>query len=769
MRTFTFKQDSFIGGISEGSKSGYKGGYQFGQGIDFRSDRDALQAHYKLTKESSTSVTDLVKWMVEYQSDVWMYGDTGKLYKRTTVPAYTNPKTVSSSHGNGMQIFRTLNNDALWYAGDSSLGKATTLTGTAVFTDDYFKGVSLSTTNTLRANTGANTYTVPTSISEASADKKGFTTGSTMTRVESINIILSANGGGTLTITVHDGSNTLIATQTVANASLPAAGALRFDFNGGFTVLPSTAYHFHVTSDMGGSSVLTSTSSDLSTVRYTVGIDRNFKDVDQSVLNDSVISYAYSTEIKTVVSEVSQDKRTFTPSYVNLSAISVVMGFLNARDITVIVHDANNTVIAQKTVTSGNMHDGFGYWVRFEFSSVVQLIPGNEYHIHITASGAGAYLYTETDTTLSSIFFVTQFPVLNTDTNYHPMAVLGNKLLIGNRNFIATLEDTEIYNPERLQFLYNDNVRSIDVIGGYAHISTWRYDSVTKSNVTRVYIWDGVSPLFNDYLPYSGTVHAMQNSGDNQLYVLHNHDVAISVYTGAITKKRQLKNLTIGKYLEIYPGAVTVWNNILYFGISGGDATDSIRGVYSYGRRDNDVPNALGFDYPISTDNKGSTVQIGSMLGLNQTTFLVAWKDSSTYGVDNIDLTATQTTTYLDLLRFDGDKPNNEKRLKHVTLRFDPLLSTDTLTVLYKINRIDFPAGTGVENGYKEFGSISGATSTNVGKVFKSFDPVMSSIDFYEIEFRIKLTRDSGATTSPTIYSITMDYDINDETRLGTK
>lgn len=764
MRTFTFKQDSFIGGISEGSKSGYKGGYQFGQGIDFRSDRDALQAHYKLTKESSTSVTDLVKWMVEYQSDVWMYGDTGKLYKRTTVPAYTNPKTVSSSHGNGMQIFRTLNNDALWYAGDSSLGKATTLTGTAVFTDNYFKSNTYEI-DTQSGDVFVGDYTTPTSITENAANTRSFTP--TYGNISGMAIYVTSKGTGDITITVHDSSNNVVAQKTVLNSSIPSGTVITRFFFGKSTITAGGSYHFHITSTVNDATISSNGAGTIANVYFALYYDYNALDVDQ---RNDLRSQADNSIYYTVLSSISEndvDKITFTPSITNLDAISL-MGLVGSptNAFTITVHDANNTLVGSVTSTLNGDRAGL---TRFSFSNPLTLVSGAEYHIHVTKSSGSPTLITSTAGDLRTACFFTHFPVLNSDTNYHPMAVLGNKLLIGNRNFLAVIEDTEIYDPERLQFPYNDNVRSIEVIGGYAHISTWRYDSVTKSNVTRVYIWDGVSPLFNDYLPYSGTVHAMQNSGDNQLYVLHNHDVAISVYTGAITKKRQLKNLTIGKYLEIYPGAVTVWNNLLYFGISGGDATDSIRGIYSYGRRDNDVPNALGFDYPISTGNKGNTVQIGSMLGLNQTTFLVAWKDSSTYGVDNIDLTATQATTYLDLLRFDGDRPNNEKRLKHVTLRFDPLLSTDTLTVLYKINRKDFPAGSGVENGYKEFGSISGATSTNVGKVFKSFDPVMSSIDFYEIEFRIKLTRDSGATTSPTIYSITMDYDINDETRLGTK
>lgn len=770
MNKYVFKQESFIGGFSDSSKSGYRGAYQFGEGVDFRSDRDALQAHYRLAKESGSSVTDLIKWMVEYESDVWMYGDTGKIYKRTSVPAYTNPKTVSSSHGNGMAILNTLNTDALWYAGDSSLGKATTLTGTAVFTDDYFKSSSQNTASAYVANAGAAVYAVPTAISETSANKKGFITIAGDTYIEAIHIIQNAPGSGTLTITVHDASNTVVATQTYTAAQLPAAaGTVKFTFNGGFAVTPSTSYHFHVTSSAVGYDLLTNTVNDLSTVRFTITNKKNFTDVDQSSLDSSVVYYGFSPNIKTTFTEEDIDRRTFRPSKTSLAAISVVMSFRSTSDFTLTLHDSKNTVIATKTVPGTNIQDGFGYWFKFEFASPVQLIVGAEYHIHITASTTASYLFSESTNEINSIFFATHYAVLNTDTSYHPMKVLGNTLLIGNGNYLAILEDTEIYDPERLRFPRGEKVRSIEVIGGYAHISTWRYDSITKSDYTRSYIWDGVSPFYRDYLPYNGTINAMQNSMDNQLYVFHNTNATLSIYTGAIDKKRQLKGVENGKYVEIYPGATTIWNNILYYGISAGDSVTVKRGIYAYGKRDNDAPNALSYDYTISTGNKGTTVQIGCLLGLNQSTFLVAWKDGTSYGVDNIDITTKQQDVYFDTLRFDGNKPNNSKRANHVSLRFAPLTATDTITVLYKINKTDFPAGTGVEDGFKQFGSISGATDANVGKVLTSFDIGSGAVDFFEIEFRIKLHRENAATTMPTIYSIIMPYDVDNETRLGAK
>ena len=155
-----FLQNKFWGGIAEGSKVGYEGAFQNGIGIDYQTDPDRITVLPKLSKDSGNSVTDLIKWALTYGTDNYFYGDSGIIYKRTSGGTYSTPKTVGSSHGNGIEIF----NDELWYAGDASLGKTDDLaTGSPTFTDNYFVSPQFEAPD-VSIITASNTYTPPVAI-----------------------------------------------------------------------------------------------------------------------------------------------------------------------------------------------------------------------------------------------------------------------------------------------------------------------------------------------------------------------------------------------------------------------------------------------------------------------------------------------------------------------------------------------------------------------------------------------------------------------------
>lgn len=110
----------------------------------------------------------------------------------------------------------------------------------------------------------ANTYTPPTAISETATNKQTFVpTKSKMTR---IGVYPVAKGTGNWTVTVHDASNVVQATATIANASL-TNGAVNY-FNVPCNLTTGASYHFHVTSTVADGTVRVATAADLETVSY---------------------------------------------------------------------------------------------------------------------------------------------------------------------------------------------------------------------------------------------------------------------------------------------------------------------------------------------------------------------------------------------------------------------------------------------------------------------------------------------------------------------
>jgi len=152
--------ERFNGGIADYSSEGIQDSYAFGRSVDVRTDPRQVTILPRTIKESGTVITDLPKWSEESPSDgsLYMYGNTGNLYKRTSAGAYSLLRSVPNSHGNGLVY--SAEDDFLYYAGDKVIGRYGKLSGTPTFVDDFFGsqgGVPLNT-NSLDLEAGSSQY-----------------------------------------------------------------------------------------------------------------------------------------------------------------------------------------------------------------------------------------------------------------------------------------------------------------------------------------------------------------------------------------------------------------------------------------------------------------------------------------------------------------------------------------------------------------------------------------------------------------------------------
>ena len=95
--------DYFNGGISSGSKIGLRGSFRWGQGLDIHSDPDRLQIMPKSTKDSGTTVTDLILFGANntVNANRYFLGDAGALYKRTSAGVWSKLSTYTNAQGMG--------------------------------------------------------------------------------------------------------------------------------------------------------------------------------------------------------------------------------------------------------------------------------------------------------------------------------------------------------------------------------------------------------------------------------------------------------------------------------------------------------------------------------------------------------------------------------------------------------------------------------------------------------------------------------------------
>jgi hypothetical protein len=254
----------FTGGISPNKKVGREHSYRMARNLNTFEDSSEVTLMPKSVKISGTNVLGLPKWFSDgspYETDKYSYDELGNLYSIDTSDNVSLIRAVSNSAGNGLCVF----DNYLYYATNRGLGRYGKLNGTPVFNDNF---LSDGTTNLDQsAETTGSTYTLPSSISEASANLKSFVPDKDP--IQAVAVYVSSVGTGDWTLTIHDSDNNTIASETMNYTELTVSAYNSFEFgNAQGRVTTGNTYHFHLTSSDGTGTVRTTTSSDLSTVSF---------------------------------------------------------------------------------------------------------------------------------------------------------------------------------------------------------------------------------------------------------------------------------------------------------------------------------------------------------------------------------------------------------------------------------------------------------------------------------------------------------------------
>lgn len=193
-----------------------------------------------------------------------------------------NDMRIWSNAQTAGQIFSNLNQQvpvasaglAAYYKFNSAATDATGNTNdlTLVNSPTYSSDVPFSAPSTRldidvsQSLTGA-TYTLLTSITESAVNEIAWTP--VNDPQASVGFWVDTKGTGNWTLTVHDQQNRVIATSTIANANIPAAGFVEFIFTTPWRIVAGENYHMHLTVSTGTSIIVTGTGSNFSTAEYT--------------------------------------------------------------------------------------------------------------------------------------------------------------------------------------------------------------------------------------------------------------------------------------------------------------------------------------------------------------------------------------------------------------------------------------------------------------------------------------------------------------------
>ena len=226
---------------------------------------------------------------------------------------------------------------------------------------------------------------------------------------------------------------------------------------------------------------------------------------------------------------------------------------------------------------------------------------------------------------------------MTSDALWHPMlgSKLDGKLYIGAGRDVAsvaevsgqnfTWDDTATYSATaqaltgRLPEDYR--VKCLAELGNNLMIGTWVGTNIYENKIADIFPWDGTSVSYNDPVQINENgVNAMLNIGGS-LYVLAGIEGKVYKSNGVQAWvigqiPLSVANISGGKYLEPYPGAITQFKGRLFFGVS--SASTSGMGIYSL--KETSIGNILNMEHFVDSEGVGGTnpLEIGALMGVTR-------------------------------------------------------------------------------------------------------------------------------------------------------
>ena len=260
------------GGLGTDNQLGIENSHAYSRHIEFRKKPSQISILPRTVQEGAGVIVDLIQNEVITDSGtIYALGNQGNFYRRTPAGVWSLQTKLSS--GTFGLSYRK-DTDAIYATSATTASQYSPISGSPVVQLDKFSASR--STDTRAYLTGGTTITnITTSISEGVTSKQEYLPD--IEPASKIGIRIVSKGTGDWTLTLHDAANNVLATSTVANASLTNNQVNYFTFSTPVRqyVKPNArTYHFHITSTVAGGTIASSTLNDLNTCDFEYWADR---------------------------------------------------------------------------------------------------------------------------------------------------------------------------------------------------------------------------------------------------------------------------------------------------------------------------------------------------------------------------------------------------------------------------------------------------------------------------------------------------------------
>lgn len=272
----------------------------------------------------------------------------------------------------------------------------------------------------------------------------------------------------------------------------------------------------------------------------------------------------------------------------------------------------------------------------------------------------------------------------NTNTDYGPVIYHEKQdaIFIGNKELVAKVSAASVFTANALDLLGKYEIR--DIVWTDIDILVGAVDE-GSGNKSRIFQWDGVksgwqySWFFGEEIKWmlnKQEIILIQAGNEGKIYDFSDLENPIAQIPG------DYSNTAI---LYSNPNSKVIYKGLLHFGVYDGGAGNPFpNGVYSYGTKNaRKFPKALNCEYVLS-QNKLTGIEYGA-ISTDGANLFVAWKDSTTYGMDIIDFSNRYGSAFIEFLVININR-EIKKVFDRFPCAFKPIPADCSLTLKQKLD-----------------------------------------------------------------------------------
>jgi len=337
----------------------------------------------------------------------------------------------------------------------------------------------------------------------------------------------------------------------------------------------------------------------------------------------------------------------------------------------------------------------------------------------------------------------------NGNSNAHPAREFGNNLYIGDGPDLAELDNFGVFTGEKLPIFGDEEIRSITTDGTWIKLYSRRS---SKIDFGAKYFWNGSSEAWQERKTIRQMFHCAIEADEGDYMIAGQKPYLYASKGLSFPKLKRLPLITGSQKISLSPNALDYTpDEILAIAVAESGAADIGRGIFTYGKEDNNYPNSLNFDYPTSNDN---TTDIVDCVHLSNGELYFSWhKSDNTYGIDKVNRSKYATTGSVHSRVFYADKSSKDKEADSIKLGFNGVAAGEKIEAFLRKN---------LATSWESTAEITIDYNNNEEDrdiYHKDLDEALDIGNFNFLETKLVLTAGTDQATTPEVTELSMVID----------